>query len=29
MEENILKVLITEEEIQTRIAELGKELSRD
>jgi len=29
MEENILKVLITEEEIRSRIDELGQELSRD
>ena len=29
MEENILKVLITEEEIRNRIEELGQELSRD
>ena len=29
MEENILKVLITEEEIRSRIDELGRELSRD
>ena len=29
MEENILKVLITEEEIKTRIEELGRELSRE
>lgn len=29
MENNILKVLLTEEQIKTRIAELGRELSRD
>ena len=29
MEENILKVLITEEEIRSRIEELGQELSRE
>ena len=29
MEENILKILITEDEIKTRIEELGEELSRD
>ena len=29
MEKNILKILITEEEIKNRIEELGKELSRD
>lgn len=29
MEKNILKVLLTEEQIKSRIAELGQELSRD
>ena len=29
MEENILKVLITEEQIKQRIEELGVELSRE